>query len=338
MRIEIRTIPGKRSAQGIHNWTANGKPDGKSLNKTKNGDAGFRYGPLPNAKTGRLTTGLDVIIENPFSDKDIEALAPEWQYLKGKKQITRQEWLEVKHLRPKGFYTSETWIKEKHGHDEGMTFMQKFIYPLNDGTTLLDTTNVIDELAYYMFLTNYKYVAPSYQAYTKGLPDGKRFPNATHFIAYEDEDEEIRMTHKAKRNKATAALESEVMNADTQLQVAKSLNWHKDAVTPARLYNAISSRIEAAEPKDPNNDIDKFMAKFELLKDAGGRKQLKAESDLQDFLDARVLTSYKETYVWPSKGVTIGQRRSEAIEFLLDENKSPEVKEMKKELKAKLVL
>lgn len=338
MRIEIRTIPGKISAQGLHNWTSNGKPDGKPLNKTKNGTAGYIYGPLPHAKKGRLTTGLDVVIENPFTDKDIEALSPEWQYLKGRKQITRQEWLEVKHNRPKGFYTSEVWIKEKHGYDDKMTFMQKFKYNLNDGTTILDTENIMDELAYYMFLDNYKYVAPSYRAYTHGLADGKRFPYATHYIAYEDEDEQIKATYKSKRNKAIAALESEEMTEEVKLQIAKALGWHKEGTTPTKLYNAISSRIEAAELKTPYNDVDKFMSKVELLKDAGGRKTLKAEADLQDFLDHRVITNARETYIWVSKGITLGMRKSEALEFLLDENKSPEVKEMKKELKAKLVL
>lgn len=338
MRIEIRTIPGKRSAQGIHNWTSNGKPDGKPLNKTKNGLAGYMYGPLPHAKKGRLTTGLDVLIDNPFSEKEIEALSNDWQYLKGRKQITRQEWLEAKHNRPKGFYTSEVWIKDKHGHDENMTFMQKFKYRLNDGTTILDTENVMDELAYYMFLDEYKYVAPSHRAYTNGLPSGKRFPYATHYIAYEDEDEEVKQSYKSKRNKAIAALETEELNDEVKLQIAKSLGWHKEGTTPTKLYNAISSRIEAAELKTPGNDVDKFMAKFNLLKDAGGRKQLKAESDLQDYLDARVITNAKETYIWVSKGLTIGMRRSEAIEYLLDDAKSPEVKEMKKELKAKLIL
>lgn len=338
MKIEIRTIPGRKSAQGVHNWTSNGKPDGKPLNKTKNGNSEYIYGPIPNSKRGRLTTGLDVIIDNPYSDSEIEALGTEWQYLKGKRQITRQEWIEVKHKRPKGYYTSEVWVKEKHGYDEKMTFMQKFKFYLHDGTTILDTENVLDELAYYMFLDNYKYVAPSYRAYTNGLADGKRFPYATHYIAYEDEDEQIKATYKSRRNKAIAAIESDEMTDEIKLLIAKSLNWHREGTTPTKLYNTITSRIEAADLKLPHNDVDRFMSKVALLKDAGGRKQLKAEADLQDYLDARVISNAKETYIWISKGITLGMRRSEALEFLLDENKSQETKEMKKELKAKLVL
>jgi len=338
MKIEIRTIPGKKSAQGVHNWTSNGKPDGRPLNKTKNGNSEYIYGPLPNTKRGRLTTGLDVLIENPFTPEEIDALAMEWQYLKGKKQITRQEWLEVKHKRPKGYYTSEVWIKEKHGYDENLTFMQKFKFYLHDGTTILDTENILEELAYYMFLDNYKYVAPSYRAYTHGLAEGKRFPYATHYIAYEDEDEQIKATYKSKRNKAIAALENEELTDEVKLQIAKSLGWHKEGTTPTKLYNAISSRIESAELKTVANDVDLFMAKVALLKDAGGRKQLKAEADLQDYLDARIITNPRETYTWVSKGIVIGMRKSEAIEFLLDDSKSPEVKELKKELKAKLIV
>lgn len=335
MKVEIKTIPGKQSAQGIHNWTANKQIDGKKLNKTKNGNAGYIYGPIYSLKTGRLTTGLDVLIENPFTQDEIKGFGEEWQYLAKREKITRQDWLEVKHKRPKGFYTSEPWVKEKHGHAEGLTFMHKFKCNLNDGSTFLDLNNALDELAYYMLATNYKFCAPSYRAYTHGLADGKRFPYATHYIASEEEDEQIKHSYKTKRNKAFAALESDEMTDEVLTQICKSLNWHK---VSGKLYNAVSEKIENAEMKSPANDVEKFMDKVALLKDAKGRAELKAQADLQTFLDARIINSIKDTYTWISKGIVIGQRRSEAIEYILDEAKSPEVKEMKKELKAKMLL
>lgn len=335
MKVEIKTIPGKQSAQGIHNWTANKQIDGKKLNKTKNGTAKYIYGPIFSVKTGRLTTGLDVVIDNPFTKEDVKSLGDEWKYLADRDKITRQEWLEVKHKRPKGYYTSEPWVKEKHGHGEDLTYMQKFKFDLNDGTTFLDLTNVLDELAYYMFVSNYKFCAPSYRAYTHGLSDGKRFPYATHYISSEEEDEQIKHSYKTKRNKAFAALESEEMTDDVLSQICNALNWHK---TSGKLYNAVSEKIENAEMKTPGNDVEKFMEKVALLKDAKGRAELKAQSDLQILLDNRIITASKDTYTWVAKGITIGQRRSEAIEYILDEAKSPEVKEMKKQLKAKMLL
>ena len=68
-----------------------------------------------------------------------------------------------------------------------------------------------------------------------------------------------------------------------------------------------------------------------------GRSYLKNGSLLKELVNNRIVSSNQDTYVWVSRGITLGSNFDEAVSFLDDPNKSTHIDSLKKELKAKLV-
>ena len=174
MQVQIKTIPGRETATKIHTWTD--QNTNKPLNKGKFGSAKDIYRAMPSKKLGALNTGglLD-IIDNPYYEMSKEELGAGWEYLSEKREITRQELLEKKHGRPRGFYTNKFNRKAPKAE---RTYMQDLKIPLSDGTTILNTVNADDEIRYWV-LQDHPFVAKSLDEYRKHLK-----PRAPHYIAH----------------------------------------------------------------------------------------------------------------------------------------------------------
>ena len=295
----------------------------------------FRSRAMPSKKLGALNTGglLD-IIDNPYYEMSKEELGAGWEYLSEKREITRQELLEKKHGRPRGFYTNKFNRKAPKAE---RTYMQDLKIPLSDGTTILNTVNADDEIRYWV-LQDHPFVAKSLDEYRKHLK-----PRATHYIAQQDEDVEERIKMAKLRNKAIARLESDDFIDDNKLLVIKALGWNNRQISlrPRDLYDIINSKLSSSLTGDAlDNPIMQFNKTFDLLENKAGREELAARALLQDLLDTRVISNVKETYTWSSRGVVLGYRKEgpdSALEFLLDPTKAPEVDQMTAELKARIV-
>lgn len=259
----------------------------------------------------------------------ISKLGKGWEYLVDKKEITRQELLEKKHGRPPGFYTNRAW---RRGDDrDSITFMQTFKVSLNDGTTVLDTNNPEHELAYYFLLAS-KFVANSKREYLE-----YKFPYATHYISLQEEDEELALKARKLRNEAVVRLSSDEMTDEYKQMICNILGWSKVSLSPSQLYNLISTKIESANVGKPNNDVAQFMKLAKMIDTPVGRTYLKNGSLLKELVNNRIVSSNKDTYVWVSRGITLGDTFDEAVSFLDDPNKNTHIEGLKKELKAKLV-
>lgn len=323
MKIFIKTVPGRETATKMHEWRDN--KSGKSLRKSKQGGCKDVYCPMHSRKIGALNTGalLD-IVDNPYFGEDKSKLGKGWEYLSDKKEITRQELLEKKHGREPGFYTNRSYRKG----DKDRTFMQTLKLPLNDGTTIWDTNNPIDEIRYFVTL-KHPFVAASLEEY-----HAHKKPKATHYIALQDEDVEVRVKQAKSRNKAIARLEDEDFIDDNKLLVLKALGWNNRQYTMRGkdMYDLINDKIAGAKLNEPDNDIVKFNKIYDLLKDEVGRKELSTRAFLQDLLDTRVVSNYKETYTWISKGIVLGSRKDgedSVLEYLTDDTKQVEHKQLK---------
>lgn len=326
MKVFINTIA-REKATGIDKWKGR---DGRPMNKTKNGRfTGDTIQPLYNIRTGGLATGLSDLVENPWFGTDTNKLGKDWEYLSTKSEITRQELLEKKHGRVPGYYTDRPVRKgDKPGE---VTFMQQFKVRLNDGSTVLDLTKAEDELAYYVALAS-KYVANS----KRDVLDHK-YPFATHYIAHTEEDEELLLRERKRKAVAFARLESDDLTEENRKLVVKALHWQKGNFDAKQAYNIIFSKIDTSDGNKPNSDADKFVKMTALLNDAKGREELNARALLHDLVDMRVVSSIKGTYKWVAKDLVIGDREADAVDFILDPNKQPEVDLMKKELSAKML-
>ena len=259
----------------------------------------------------------------------ISKLGKGWEYLADKKEITRQELLEKKHGRTPGFYTNRPFRKTDSKED--ITFMHTFKVSLNDGTTVIDTNNPDHELAYYFLLAS-KYVANSKREYLE-----HKYPYATHYISMQEEDEELALKARKLRNDAVVRLSSEDLTDEYKQMICNILNWTKVSLTSSQLYNLISSKIESANVNKPNNDVAQFMKLAKMIDTPTGRTYLKNGSLLKELVNNRIVSSNQDTYVWVSRGITLGSNFDEAVSFLDDPNKSTHIDSLKKELKAKLV-
>lgn len=253
-----------------------------------------------------------------------------WEYLTDKVEISRQELLEKKHGRSPGYYNNTPY---RRGDDmQKITYMQKFTFPLNDGSTILDTNNAEHEIAYYVFLASKK-IANSKKEWLE-----HKWPYATHYISLQEEDEEIALKARKIKNQAIVALSSEEMTDENKDMIVKALGWAKVSLTPKQLYNLISSKIESANTYNKDNDATLFMKKADMLKTPIGREQLRANSLLNELVNERIVSGTRDTYIWITRGIKLGDSKEEAIDFLIDPNKQSQTDQLKKELKAKILV
>lgn len=328
-KIFVKTIP-RETATKVHEFRNVDKygAEGEKMNKTKVSDnCKTALSPLYNRKLGALNTGLHVYIENPWTNEELSEIPPEFKDVASQDKILLQHALEIKHGRPKGYYTNKAWTNKDKFDPDQITFFQDFKYKMNDGTTVLDMSNPIDELAYYFFLAT-KYVANSEKSWRN-----KEFPHALFYIAVESESDDIKYQKRERRDKAISRLQSEEMDSETRKKFAKILQLAKNP-TAKQSYNLLSDFIETAKD-EPANSIDRFNELYDLLVDPAGRTEFEARYFLQDLLDNWVVTEKQGSYFWPAKGLEIGSRYKEAVEFLMNPNKQEEQDQLREALEAK---
>lgn len=215
-----------------------------------------------------------------------------------------------------------------------MTYFQRKAWRLNDGSTVLDLNNFDDAMFYYVALDS-KLIANSESDRRKGL-----WPKATHFIALENEAEEIKYHKNQVKSSTFAKLHDKDLTP-----VMKKLFIHvlelantKAYLTDEQVHNLLFDYIDKSDFREGSN-IDKFSELYQLLQTATGRDELNARLLLQKLLDSRIIYEKQGSYRWnkPSGLITIGDTYAEAVGFLLNPKKSTLVEDLEKELTAKLI-
>jgi len=306
----------------------NGKNQRK-LNQTKiDGRIKERFQPGLSAKTRKLTTGLDIEIDNPYKGENISD--PDFQFLATQDRVLLQNVIEYKFGRKKGELDNTPADVTNKKHLDNPTFFQTFVWQLNDGLTIFDLNNFSDLLAYYCMLASKKF------ANSKNEYEAGKFPYADYYIASVDEGDQEKFTKKQFKDKAKAELTlGRVADSETQKKFVKLLltSIGKGRLTDVQAYNSLSEAIDTNERfKDGEEFITKFNKLVALLKDAPGKARFNALVLMQEGLNTFTLSDKAGTYTWIAKDLIIGTSKEKAVEFLLDPNKADLVEELQEQI------
>jgi len=103
-----------------------------------------------------------------------------------------------------------------------------------------------------------------------------------------------------------------------------------------QIHNLLFEYIDASS--SINNNIEKFLNFVSMLKTADGKVKLEVMYMLKQAVSLRIVYSKQDTWTWiRESGATlvIGEKYSEAIDFLLNPKKREEFDELKNQIKNK---
>lgn len=289
---------------------------------------------LQSDKTGKLKTGLNVFVDNPYKDTNPTELPnKDFAFVIGKDKILLQHLKEIEYNLNLNHLTDEALDRSKRGSLDNPTFYQTFRWKCNDGLTIFDLNKMSDDLAYYAMLES-KFFANS-----KKELDENKFPFAIHYISLENESDELKYKKKYLKDKAKGTLTfGELANPESQRKFVKVLlpQIGKGTLSDIQAYNALSTAIEDnAKLPDGKSFIDKFMQLYDEVQTPKGKEAFEASVLLQEFINSRVVTEKQGTYTFVSKDIVIGQNKAKAIEFIINPEKQDLLEEMETQLKTK---
>jgi hypothetical protein len=307
---------------------------GTTLQKTKIGRKTSNiYRPLLSMSTGKLKTGLDEMVENPFKDDPKEKIKAGFEpYILGKERVKLQHLLEYKHGVPVDHYTSLPLKSEVYGipeKEEGLKVpyfqRQGFQVKISDTGLMLDTSKPEDELIYYFL-----------KASDKCASTREAANPMTHeyYIGAENEGEDKVFSKTEVIDKAVAKLVTGEISDDYKVKISKVLGLAKKEVSPKKAHMNLRTYI-TKETKDQLSNVKKFLSLVESLESPKEREKLEAKALLEDLIAYRIVTSTSDIYEWKSKGINIGMNKASALDYLLNPHKQDEVEELTRELNNK---
>lgn len=298
--------PGPRvSPQGRNNY-AYVRPDGTSIpaGRTFHRKAEKRY-CFPLSKDGmKINTGLDELIDNPFTNEEMIAkyVKDQWQsqtsMLREKNQITLQTYLEVLHNRPPGFYTNEKKVYRAFDVDaKENTFFESYSVALSDGTNVFTSESIDGQLAMLVMRANSS-IANNKNEYNPSLHD--------FYIGQEHEAAQEVMSKRAKQGRAIATLSNIYDKFDefTWYQIAIALEVVIGSVNTVSVKQKLDDYLWVQD-KNLNARIDKFNSFVKDIESKEGKEKLYLRYVFQQALNTRVISVANGSFIWHSKkGIT----------------------------------
>lgn len=312
----------RETETGLH--SARNPSSDKAMGKNKRGKANTRLMALYNPKVGGLA---NYISYNYASDAAGNPLLDE----KGNR-VKLQAVLEQKYNKPEGFYTNLSPHFDMKPDDA--TYFQRKAWALDDGTTMLDLDHEDDEMFYYVILES-PLVANSEREWLE-----HKWPRAQFYISLENESAEIKHQRNKVKIKAMGALADKALTDTWKFKFCVLLGLLNAKAptsietTENNLYDFISNSTTGIE-----SNISKFLKLFEMLSTAQGKETLEARFLLQQAIDTRVVFEKQDVYTWvrPKGNIVIGDRYSEAIDYLTNPKKDSERQEIEGDVKRKLL-
>ena len=304
------------SVYGISEWkTESGKP----LNKNKLGRSTDSISALYSPKVGGLA---NYISYTAYIDPETSLPATDE---KGN-TIFLQQYLEKKWNKPSGYFTNMPLAPNAKLVDENLTYFQRMSWTLNDGSTMFDLSTMDGELGYYVLLAS-PYVANSEKEWRE-----HRWPKAQFYIALENESDVLRATKNRQKLKAFAFLENPELSETTlrQMCIVLKLSTEQATLTREQITNLLFDYVDKSSGASPNN-IDRILELSSLLSTATGKEAFQARYLIQAGLDTRVLSEKQGTYTFVKRQegpIVLGERYTEALDFLLNPRKAEEVQEL----------
>jgi hypothetical protein len=301
----------------------------KVNNKCKN-----TFTVLPSASTGRLKTGLDKLVDNPFYNTEEQIPTSHKDVISHEdKYIKLQYYKEIQWGRPFDFYTDIPVDRHNPEAMKSPTYFQTFVYKLNDGTTIFDRAIEKEDLAV-IIMEESKFFANSLKEHRE-----HRWPDAVHYIAHEDEDDEMKFGSRERKNKALGALDYVIDDSETRKKFLKVLVPDiKGEVKDTKVYNELSAFIERNDKqKDGERAITKFLRLLKQIETPQGREKLEAQVLLAKLIESWIVSEKHATYTFVAKDIVIGHNYEQAVLFLMNLEKQEITDEMVKLMKRKLV-
>lgn len=310
------------TATGIDQWAND--TSGRKLNKSKIGRARDTIQALFNSRYAGLANGLSY---KPWTENGVQKSHP----VTGR-GLTLQDKMEQKWGLDEGYLTNRPWKRGDSMAEDKMTYFQRQSWKLNDGSTVLDLSNFDDEMFYYVCLDS-KFVANSETEMRQG-----KWPYSTHFIALENEAEEIKFQKNKVRSMAFANLHHKDMvdSMKSKFVYILGLANSKSMLNSEQSHNLLFDYIDKSGFQ-PGSNLDKFEELFSKLKTAPGRSEIEARLTLKKAEDARVIYEKQGSYRWARASglITLGDSYAEAVEFILNPKKDVFVEELLAEIKTK---
>jgi hypothetical protein len=238
-----------------------------------------------------LRTGLDEIVDNPYSDEPV--YHPAWgeKVLKGKPKVALQHVLEYKHKKDYDFYTNKLF--DRISESAKMAELPFFLTPqskmqMTGNVTFLNLDNPLDEVRYY-WLRVHKDVARSYA----DLQDGRN--PAMWYMVDEDQVIDHKMEKIKRETKAGKILEEVNEAGESIIHMCKALECDDRSIDLNKtkafqwLYN-FQSRGEG--------EYAQFIKMYELYKDAARRDRFYAYALTQDFVNYGILRYREGKFYW----------------------------------------
>jgi len=228
--------------------------------------------------------------------------------------------------------TNTTLQKGGSVKSSDLTYYQRTAWKLNDGCTVFDLDTLDGELGYYMMLDS-KYVANSEKEWRE-----HKWPKATHYIALENESDEIKFKRTQIKSSAFSMLHDPNMTPTMKQKITCILDLAstRSILTQEQVHNLLFEYIDKTTYM-PGSNVEKFNSLVSKLETPKGREELEAHYLLKSALDARVVREKQGAHIWNrAKGpITLGETHGESIEYLLNPKKEALIEELEEEIKIK---
>jgi hypothetical protein len=320
--VFVMSIP-RATTSGISDWVS--ETSGLKLKKTKVGRSQDILVALPSAKVGGLANYISY-------NYKIDPATGKAELDKDGNPILLQTYLETKWNKPKDFFSNKLVEANYKGDGRDLGYYYNKSWPLLDGTTVFDLDKMDDEIGYYVLLASSK-VANSEREWRE-----HRWPKATHYIALENESDALKYQRAKAKANAVSALAASGMNETTRAKILVLLDISNstDKLSAEQSFNFLFDYIENAS--STNTNLEKFNHYCDLLKSAEGKVRFETMYLLKQAQNLRIVYAKQDIWTWiRESGATlvIGDKYSEAVDFLLNPKKLDEVEELRNQIKAK---
>lgn len=287
-----------------------------SMRKTREDNTGATYNFLPNPNTGKLETGLNKLVTNPFKDLDIEdilvnyKLPSSWKdilpALIKKDKIKKQTLFEIRHGVEPELYTDEirySMVNMPSNMDEWgkKTFLQSLTLTLYPRPNPLENTTPRQELLMEMVyhlpqIAQTK--AESNPAYHDWFISEEHEEEAEKARKQEIIEEAMYNLHKLKREYG----HYRSYQVAVVLRDKDSRTIIRGKVSPDAVNNALSYFV--TDKQNQMRNINAFMDIIGLLDSREGIERLDVWYLIQQALNTNVLARRDNEYIWHSKAGT----------------------------------
>lgn len=288
----------------------------------------------------RLLTGLDVEIDNPYSDMDYYPNEKFEKYLKGKKRVKLQHVLEMEDDVEFDYYTSdipEDILPKSIGTRKFWQTQSRF-YSLSNGITYLNMDIPSERLIYYAMMARSEKIAP---VVARNWEELLELPGCKWYVVDEEEKQSVILSRTEKENSITYGIET--------------LKRHKKNTALAIMAKA----LECRDANDSNLSADKaylilnqttksdkeignlFLEYFDMWQDNSTRPLIESYAEIFDMVRYQVVMIDNSKYkvkLRDKDGNTefklFSSKKDFAQKFLLDPAFQEEVAQVRVQLKA----